>query len=92
MIHVPLSAEAQAEARLADVVRQQPAEASGRHAGYSSFPGYDLGFLLLTIDREEKGTGMVFATKDERCLKTSARAMWALIPPSRCGYTKRRRL
>ena len=55
-VHVPLSAEAQAEARLPDAVGQQPAEAPGRHAGHRAYPGYDLGFLLPDHrSREEKG-------------------------------------
>ena len=37
-VHVPLSAEAQAEARLPHAGGQQPAEAPGRHAGHRRPP------------------------------------------------------
>ena len=64
-VHVPLSAEAQTEARILmlsanNLLRPQ-------HGGPVTIPHQDmiLGAYYLTFSREEEGTGHVFADKDE---------------------------
>ena len=67
-VHVPLSAEAQAEARLLMLSANNLLKPQDGMP--VTVPSQDmiLGSYYLTIDREEKGTGMVFATKDEALL------------------------
>ena len=45
-VHVPLGAEAQAEARCPHALRQQPAPSPGRQPRHRSHPGHGAGFLL----------------------------------------------
>ena len=45
-VHVPLSAEAQTEARILMLARRQPPAASGRRPRYRPHPGHGVGFLL----------------------------------------------
>ena len=55
-VHVPLSAEAQAEARLLDARRQQPAQALRRKAGLRAHPGHG-SRLLLSDSCQARGKG-----------------------------------
>ena len=52
-VHVPLSVEAQAEARFLMLCCQQHHEAPGRHARYQPYPGH--GYRLLLPDRHPGG-------------------------------------
>ena len=57
-VHVPLSAEAQAEARFLMLAAEQPAQALRRASGYRSDAGYGSRFLLPDLDeRRRKGRG-----------------------------------
>ena len=67
-VHVPLSAEAQAEARLLMLSANnllKPQDGSP-----VAVPNQDivLGVYYLTIDREEEGTGKMFSSADEALL------------------------
>ncbi len=67
-VHVPLSAEAQAEARLLMLSANNLLKPQDGMP--VTVPSQDmvLGSYYLTIDREEAGVGMVFADKDEALL------------------------
>ena len=67
-VHVPLSAEAQAEARLLMLSANNLLKPQDGMP--VTVPSQDmvLGSYYLTIDREEKGTGMIFANEDEALL------------------------
>ena len=67
-VHVPLSAEAQAEARLLMLSANNLLKPQDGMP--VTVPSQDmvLGSYYLTIDREEKGTGMIFASEDEALL------------------------
>ena len=67
-VHVPLSAEAQAEARLLMLSANNLLKPQDGMP--VTVPSQDmvLGSYYLTIDREEKGTGVIFANEDEALL------------------------
>ncbi len=67
-VHVPLSAEAQAEARLLMLSANNLLKPQDGMP--VTVPAQDmvLGSYYLTVTREEKGTGMIFANKDEALL------------------------
>ena len=87
-VHVPLSAEAQTEARILmlsanNLLRPQD-------GGPVTIPTQDmiLGSYYLTYSREEEGTGHIFADKDEALLAYDAKIV-TLTRPSRSASTGR---
>ena len=87
-IHVPLSAEAQAEARILmlsanNLLRPQD-------GGPVTIPTQDmiLGSYYLTYSREGEGTGHIFADKDEALLAMTPRSSRS-TRPSRSASTGR---
>ena len=74
-VHVPLSAEAQAEARLLMLSANNLLKP--QDGAPVTVPSQDmvLGAYYLTIDREETGTGKVFASVDEALLAYSEGAV-----------------
>ena len=79
-VHVPLSAEAQAEARLLMLSANNLLKPQDGMP--VTVPSQDmvLGSYYLTIDWEEKGTGMIFANEDEALLDVYKRQS---VPPLR---------
>ena len=69
-VHVPLSIEAQLEARTLDDVDQQHPVAGARRADHRADPGRRAGLYYMTRERvDAKGTGMMF----RRCRRGAPR-------------------
>ena len=82
-IHVPLSAEAQAEARILMLSVNNLLRPQDGHP--HSIPTQDmvLGSYYLTYVREEEGTGMAFSTPEEDVYKRQAED--SSVRPGRAG-------